>query len=71
MDGKIKWKIFCDMWKLYEIQISLSINKVSLELSHPYVYILSMVAYSLKWWRRQVATDTYGLQSLIFTIGPL
>lgn len=32
-----KRRIFCDTWKLHEIQISVSINKVLLELSHTHL----------------------------------
>ena len=41
---KCLWKknrrriIFCDMWKLHEIQISVSINKVLLEHSHIHLF---------------------------------
>ena len=34
MGKKIKGTMFCDMWKWYEIQISESRNKISLEYIH-------------------------------------
>lgn len=46
-------KYFCDTWKLYEIQISASINKVFLEYSHTHLFkYLPMAAVSLyqQWW---------------------
>lgn len=34
IEEKIKRIVFCEMWKLYDIQISKSINKILLEHIH-------------------------------------
>lgn len=48
----LKRKIFCDKWKLYEIQIAVSVNKVLLEHSHThsFVYHLSVFTLQLQSW---------------------
>ena len=50
--------IFCDVWKLYEIYISLPINKVLLEHDHSFVSILSVVTFALQWRGWGVAAGT-------------
>ena len=57
------------MWKLYEIQISVSISKVLLETVN-LIYLLSMAPFSLQqsW---VVATETTWLMKpKIFTVWP-
>ena len=56
-----KWRmIFCDMWKLHDVQISGSINEASLEHSHVYSFLCHLCLLSHHWqsWKRP-----YDLQS--------
>lgn len=41
--------IFCGPWKLYEIQISVSRNKVYWNIVCVFDYLLSMTAFTLQW----------------------
>lgn len=61
LNGQAKNKgrrVFFDMWKLYEIQISVSIHKVLLEHSHIHSFIYCLWLLSLLWLKSWVvATD--------------
>lgn len=60
------------MWELYEIQISLSIIKMSLEWSCSFTYVLSMAAFMLQKSSWAVVTETLWPTKLkIFTIWPV
>lgn len=61
---KIRWWIFYKMWKLHEIQFSLSIDKVLLEhnYTHLFTYLLWMLAF-MPQWQSWLVTVT-GQQSL-------
>ena len=48
--------MFCDVWKLCEIQISVSISKVLLEHSHICLYVI-YAAFTILCQTRVVATQ--------------
>lgn len=65
LKGWRKKRILFDMWKLYKIQISTSINKVLLEYSHTH---LSMAAFVLQWQSWEVARETEWSTSLKYSL---
>ena len=68
---KIKIIIFCKRQKLYDIQMSVSINKVLLEHSHTFVYRLSVATFTLQLQSWVVMIEAiWPAKPKIFTIWP-
>lgn len=72
MFKKIKRRIvFHYTLRLYEIQISVSINKILLELSHAHSFVLPMAAFMLQWQHCVVVCDRdWATKPNVFSICP-
>ena len=59
--------MFCDMWKSYEIQISVSIHKVLWNITMLFCFhCFHKASFGLKWQRLEVQQRSYILQNLKF-----
>lgn len=61
-----------DVWNLYEIQISGSVNKILLDQSHSFIYASSMAAFVLQRHKEKLQQKPYVPQSWKYVLpGPL